>query len=60
LVFDNNQAAAGVRTSGFGVVTPITSRYPSVAISASADGMTTKVAILSPKSGTKNWASTSR
>ncbi len=42
---------------GFMVFRPNTSRYPTIEISASADGMTTKVWIFWPMSGTRNAAS---
>jgi hypothetical protein len=52
-------AAPGMRSTGFTVFTPITSRYTTVEISAIVGRITTKVAILGPKSGARNWASTS-
>ena len=47
----------GISPSGFYVLTPMTSKYPSIQISAIADGMVMKVLIFSPKSGIKNTAS---
>src|SRR6266404_9701824 len=52
-------AAARMRSTCFGVLTPFTSRYATIETSAIADGRVTKVLIFSPrsKSGTRNTAS---
>ena len=53
----SGQAAARTRATGFGVLTPITSRYTTIEISAIADGMTTKEWIYLPRSGARKGAS---